>query len=71
MLFNLQKLFQTEDNEARRAGYKDLLGMKKKKERENRENKTEGCRLLQNYSVETKLLDPLQQLSNDQSFPLD
>lgn len=31
MLFNLQNLFQTEDNEARRAGNKDLLGMKEKK----------------------------------------
>lgn len=51
MLFNLQNLFQTEDNEARRAGYKDLPGMKgkrkKKKKMENRANKTEACRFLQ------------------------
>lgn len=39
MLFNLQNLFQTEDNEARRAGYKDLPGMKGK--RKKKKGKTE------------------------------
>lgn len=40
MLFNLQNLFQTEDNEARRAGYKDLLGMtKQKKEKQRKQNR--------------------------------
>lgn len=39
MLFNLQNPFQTEDNEARRAGYKDLLGMKKKKKRKTEKTK--------------------------------
>lgn len=39
MLFNLQNLFQTEDNEARRAGYKDLLGMTKQKKRKRKQNR--------------------------------
>lgn len=39
MLFNLQNLFQTEDNEARRAGYKDLLGMTKQKKEKTEKTK--------------------------------
>lgn len=57
MLLNLQNLFQTEDNEAWVAGQEDHLGIKNKKKKK----KTEGCRFLQNYGIETKLLDPLQQ----------
>lgn len=50
MLLNLQNLFQTEDNEAWVVRQKDRLGIKRK---------TEGCRFLQNYSIETELLDRL------------
>lgn len=40
MLFNLQNLFQTEDNEGRRAEYKDLFGMKKKTTKKGKTEKT-------------------------------
>lgn len=49
MLFNLQNLFQTEDNKVKIAGQEDHLG-------------GEVDFYLYNYSVETKLLDPVQQL---------
>lgn len=45
MLFNLQNLFQTEDNEARRAGYKDLLGIRKKKEKKKGKQRKQNTRL--------------------------
>lgn len=67
MLFNLQNLSQTEDNEARQAEYKDLLGMKEKKKVCVGETEKTKQKVV-DYSAETKLLDPLQQLSNYQPF---
>lgn len=47
-------------------GTRTFLELKKKK------GKTEKTKQkVVDYSVETKLLDPLQQLSNDQPFPPD
>lgn len=55
MLFNVQKLFQTADNEVRVAGQEGHI------EREGGKKKS-GCRWLQNPGIEIKILNPLENI---------
>lgn len=58
MLFNLQNLFQTEDKEATVAEYEDPHGMKKKKNKNNKNGKQKVADFYRT-TVYIKVLDSL------------